>query len=211
LTVQEINKHESTQMAASGDSYVRLCGQSNLACLNGDYKQAMKLAKRAMKQDGQDPRAYYCAAEAARWSGDGMAAGQLYLESMRLSAPGTPVRDSEHRRRWAFSTVLAVDCLRSSRQIKDGLPEWMQDSEAFQAASAEMLVELPSHPLAWRMQSWAWMPEVKAGVAPLKKNVRNTILANRRLAELDFDPEKRRLSKLMADNLARMFPTCWDE
>jgi hypothetical protein len=215
--MNSINTHFATVMASSQDRYVRLCGESSLACTSGDYKKAKKIAERAILSNASHPRGHYILGEALRWSSNSAAAGEAYLECMRLSAPGTPVptdtEPEEHHRVWAMSTVFAVDCIiqPDNAVSKEGWPAWMKERVQFQRAADRILEALPSHVLAWRMRGMAYRPEVKIGTNhPLKKDVRVAIEAYRRLSEIEFDEQTRKYAQMTADFFSRKFPDCWE-
>ena len=127
-------------VAASGDQCVSLLAHAEQARLRGEYREAVKWAKKAIAVQPTHPEGYFYLARAYADSGDYTNAVPQLLKTMDLMDTGTRWNRQFGDEKWARAASLAYSCLVMCDAPK---PAWFTDTQQLKRMADRAVAAVP--------------------------------------------------------------------
>ena len=126
--------------AASSDEFTSLLGRADQARHRGEYREAVKRAKKAIALDPAEAEGYFYLANAYADSADFTNAVPQFLKAMELADTGTPYHRQFGDEKWAKAASSAYNCLWQCDAPK---PAWYTDTQNVKRMADRAVAALP--------------------------------------------------------------------
>jgi len=140
--------------AASSDRFISLLGQAEQARHRGEFREAVKRAKKAIALEPALPGGYFYLAMAYAESGDFNNAVPQFLKTVECTDKGTEWNRQYGDENWAMAASSAFTCL---GQCDDALkPAWYTDTQQLKRMAHRAVAALPEDFYALQMRILAY-------------------------------------------------------
>ena len=180
------NLAEMETVAASCDPFVSLTGKAEQARIRGDFRKAVKLLKRAVKEQPGNPHVYFWLANTYADAGDFTNAVPYFLMLMELTDTGTEWNRERGDERWAEAASSADACLSMSSCLAEK-PGWYTDTQQLKRMAERAVASLPGsiNPLQMRAGAFARVIDHEGRtLSPDVGDLRQALRDRRRLIEM---------------------------
>ena len=158
--------------AVTSEQFVSLLQQSDQARHRGEYREAVKRAKKAIALEPAQPDGYFFLATAYADSADLTNAMPQFLKIMELTDTGTLWNRQYGDEKWATAASSAFSCIGQCDAPK---PDWFTDPQQLKRTADRAVAALPDDfaALQMRIRAYRYTPMETAPVDDLRQVLRD--------------------------------------